>query len=94
MRKLKWYYKNGETFEVYSVLYDNGKYILVQNDNTKKYSFGLSRDFGSIYGFPVNQSCLTKKELEERLLAFINIDKKYNNVNQTQKIYETMLEAI
>lgn len=94
MRKLKWYYKNGETFEVYSVLYDNGKYILVQNDNTKKYSFGLSRDFGSIYGFPVNQSCLTKKELEERLLAFINIGKKYNNVNQTQKIYETMLEAI
>ena len=94
MRKLKWYYKNGETFEVYSVLYDNGKYILVQNDNTKKYSFGLARDFGSLYGFPVNQSCLTKKEVKERLLAFIEIDKKYNNVNQTQKIYESMLEAI
>ena len=94
MKKLKWYYKNGETFEVYSVLYDNGKYILVQNDNTKKYSFGLARDFGSLYGFPVNQSCLTKKEVKERLLAFIEIDKKYNNVNQTQKIYESMLEAI
>ena len=94
MRKLKWYYKNGETFEVYSVLYDNGKYILVQNDNTKKYSFGLARDFGSLYGFPVDQSCLTKKEVKERLLAFIEIDKKYNNVNQTQKIYESMLEAI
>ena len=94
MKKLKWYYKNGETFEVYSVLYDNGKYILVQNDNTKKYSFGLARDFGSLYGFPVNQSCLTKKEVKERLLAFIEIDKKYNNVNQTQEIYESMLEAI
>ena len=94
MKKLKWYYKNGETFEVYSVLYDNGKYILVQNDNTKKYSFGLARDFGSLYGFPVDQSCLTKKEVKERLLAFIEIDKKYNNVNQTQKIYESMLEAI
>ena len=94
MKKLKWYYKNGETFEVYSVLYDNGKYILVQNDNTKKYSFGLARDFGSLYGFPVNQSCLTKKEVKERLLAFIEIDKKYNNVNKTQEIYESMLEAI
>ena len=94
MRKLKWYYKNGETFEVYSVLYDNGKYILVQNDNTKKYSFGLARDFGSLYGFPVNQSCLTKKEVKERLLAFIEIDKKYNNVNKTQEIYEKMLKTI
>lgn len=94
MRKLKWYYKNGETFEVYSVLYDNGKYILVQNDNTKKYSFGLSSDFGTLFGFPVNQSCLSAEELKAQLLAFIEIGKKYNNVNQTQKIYETMLEAI
>lgn len=94
MKKLKWYYKNGKTFEKYSVLYENDKYILVQNDNTKKYSFGLSRDFGSFYGFPVNQSCLSADELKAQLLAFIEIDKKYNNVNQTQKIYESMLEAI
>lgn len=94
MEKLKWYYKNGEVFEEYTILFEQGKYILVQNDCTKKYSFGLSRDFGSLYGFPVNQSCLTKKELKERLLAFIEIDKKYNNANKTQEIYEKMLKAI
>ena len=94
MQKLKWYYKNGETFEVYSVLYDNGNYILVQNDNTKKYSFGLARDFGTLYGFPVNQSCLSAEELKAQLLAFIEIDKKYNNANKTQEIYEKMLKTI
>ena len=94
MKKLKWYYKNGEAFEEYNVLLEQGIYILVQNESTKKYSFGLSRDFGSLYGFPVNQSCLTKKELKERLLAFIEIDKKYNNANKTQEIYEKMLKAI
>lgn len=36
MRKLRWYFKNRTRYEEYSVLYQNEKYILVQNDNTKK----------------------------------------------------------
>lgn len=94
MKKLKWYFKNGTRCEEYSVLYQGEKYILVQNDSTQKYSFGLSRDFGTLYGFPVNQSCLSAEELKAQLFAFIEIDKKYNDVNQTQKIYEAMLQAI
>lgn len=77
MEKLKWYFKNGTKFEEYSVLYSDNKFILVQNDNTKKYSYGLRRDFGSLYGFPINQSCLTIDEAKEMLSAFVEIDKSY-----------------
>jgi hypothetical protein len=41
VKKLKWYFKNGACYEEYSVLYQDGEDILVQNDNTKKYSFGF-----------------------------------------------------
>ena len=77
MKKLKWYLKNGTRFEEYSVLYDDSKFILVQNDNTKKYSYGLKGDFGTLFGFPVNQSCLTVEEAKEMLTAFIKIDESY-----------------
>lgn len=77
MKKLKWYYKHGTKHELFSVLYEEKEYILVMNDETKKYSFGLTRDFGTLYGFPVNQSCLTLDELKKQLQAFIKIDKKY-----------------
>ena len=73
MGKLRWYLKNGTKFEEYSVLYSDDKFILVQNDNSKKYSFGLKRDFGTLYGFPVNQSCLNKKEIKQQLERLINI---------------------
>ena len=79
MKKLKWYYKNGTAHEIFSVLYEDVDFILVQNDNTKNFSFGLKRDFGTLYGFPVNQSCLTPDELKKQLQAFIKIDKKYYN---------------
>lgn len=77
MEKLRWYFKNGTKFEEYSVLYSDDSFILVQNDNTKKYSYGLRREFGTLYGFPVNQSCLTTDEAKEMLSAFVNIDKSY-----------------
>lgn len=77
MEKLKWYFKHGTKCELYSVLYKSDKWILVQNDKTGKYSFGLERDFGSIFGFPVNQSCLTIDELMEILNDFIEIDTRY-----------------
>lgn len=94
MEKLRWYFKNGTKFEEYTVLYDDGKYILVQNDNSKKYSYGLKKDFGSLYGFPVNQSCLNIGELKEMLNAFINIDKQYSDVNNTMNVWNSMLEII
>jgi hypothetical protein len=77
MKKLKWYFKNGTMFEVFSVLYEDDNYILVKNDETEKLSYGLKKDFGTLYGFPVNQSCLTNCECVSMLNAFIEIDKKY-----------------
>ena len=75
--KRRWYFKSGTKYEEYSVLYDDGKFTLVKNDNTGHYSFGLCRDFGSFLGFPVNQSCLSAPEVLHLLDAFIGIDKKY-----------------
>ena len=77
MKQLKWYFKHGTKFETYNVLYEDETFILVQNDNTKKYSFGVIKDFGTLYGFPVNQSCLTSEEAEDVLNRFIEIDKQY-----------------
>lgn len=94
MKKLKWYFKNGANYEEYSVLYQDEKYILAQNDNTKKYSFGLVRDFGSFYGFPINQSCLNREELKTQLSAFIEIGRKHNDINKTVHVWENMLKAV
>lgn len=99
MEKLRWYFKHGTKFEEYSVLFDDGNYILVQNDNSKEYSYGLKRDFGTLFGFPVNQSCLTMEETKNMLNSFIKIDESYidslgeiaeNNI----KVWNSMLEAI
>ena len=99
MEKLRWYFKQETKFEEYSVMFYDGDYILVQNDNSKKYSYGLKRDFGTLFGFPVNQSCLTEKEAKDMLYAFIEIDKSYidslgdiakNNI----EIWSNMLLAI
>jgi hypothetical protein len=91
---MRWYFCHGTKYEDFTPLYNDGKYILVQNDATKKYSFGLARDFGTLCGFPVNQSCLTLEELQAVLAAFIQIDAKYNDVCGTSKIYEAMKRAV
>ena len=77
MKKWKWYYKHGTAFEIFSVLYDKDDYVVVKNDDTETYNFGLKKDFGTLCGFPINQSCLTKEEIIKQLNAFIDIDKKY-----------------
>lgn len=99
MKKLRWYFKNGTKFEDYSILYSDEKFTLVQNDNTKKYSFGLIRDFGTLLGFPVDQSCLQANEVKEMLNAFIEIDKTSIDIlgyiaKTNIKRWENMLEAI
>lgn len=87
-----WYFKNNK--EIYNVLYDDNRMILVQNKKGKYYSFGLTRDFGTIYGFPVNQSCLTKEKCIDLLERFIEIDKKYNDANKTMQIYKNMITIL
>lgn len=74
---------NGKIKDEFIELYRNDTYILVKNVKEDlefgygQYSFGLIKDFYSLYYFPVNQSCLHKKEIIDCLNRFIEIDKKY-----------------
>jgi len=92
MKIKRWYFKNN--YEDFEVLYEDENFILIQNIVRKEYDFGLSKDFGSFYGFPVNQSCLNKNECIERLRQFIKIAEKYNNVNNTIDIYNNMIKIL
>lgn len=100
MRKImRRFYKHGTCFEDFELIYEQTKgahHILVRNMNTNKYSFGVESDFKSLYGFPVNQSCLTLDEAKQRLKSFIKIDKQYNlpAAYSTLDIYEGMLKAL
>ena len=87
MEQRKWYYKNGTASETFSVLYSNGKFILVENDETKSISFGLERDFGSFLGFPVNWSCLTPEQAIDVLNGLIRIDSQpeYKEFRELEK---------
>ena len=76
MEQRKWYFKNGTKSETFNVLYCNGKFIVVENAETKDISFGLDRDFGTLYGFPADWSCLSEDEAESILNDFIRIDSK------------------
>ena len=94
MEKRYWYYKNSK--EEFNVLYECERYILVQNVESKKFSFGARDDFNSFYGFPVNQSCLTKEECIEMLYRFIEIGIKYTNdynVNTWKKMIDILKET-
>ena len=92
MNKKVWYFKNNS--EVYSVLYEDKTYILVMDDESKLYSFGLRNDFGTLYGFPVNQSCLSKEETIDILKIFIEIDNKYSDINNTAKVWGNMIKIL
>ena len=84
MKEIKRYYKNGAS-EDFVVLYENDDWILVkskQHDEQKypelgEYSFGLKREFSSLYFFPVNQSCLKKQQAIDTLRRFIKVDETY-----------------
>ena len=67
MKQLKWYFKHGTKSETYSVLYEDETFMLVRNKNSGKISFGTRDCFGTLYGFPVNWSCLAKEEAIETL---------------------------
>lgn len=97
MKQLKWYFKHGTKFETYSALYEDETFILVQNNNTNKYSFGVIKDFGTLCGFPVNQSCLTSEEAKDMLHKFIKIDEQYKGypfADVNIKRWENMIAKI
>lgn len=75
MRKKMWRFKNN--IEIFTVLYDDKSFILVFNDETELFSFGMTRDFGTLCWFPVNWSCLNLNELIDILNRLIEIDQKY-----------------
>lgn len=77
MEQRKWFFNHGANFELFNVLFDRDGFIVVQNDKTNAISFGTTDCFGSLFGFPVNQSCLTKNEAISILRGWIEIDKSY-----------------
>ena len=77
MEQRKWFSNHGANFELFNVLFDNDGFIVVQNDKTSTISFGTADCFGSLFGFPVDQSCLTKDEALSILRDWIEIDKGY-----------------
>jgi len=99
----RWYFKHGTRYEEFNVLYDNGMFMLVQNRETKAFSFGLCEDFGTLFGFPVNWSCLTKDQTIELLQGMIRVDntdpeldaiwkKQYGYTESEQ--WQAMIEAV
>lgn len=99
----RWYFKHGTRYEEFNVLYDNGMFMLVQNRETKAFSFGLCEDFGTLFGFPVNWSCLTKDQAIELLQGIIRVDntdpeldaiwkKQYGYTESEQ--WQAMIEAV
>ena len=81
----KWYFKNGSCFETYNILYDNGRFMLAENRKTKLVSFGPCDCFNSLFGFPVDWSCLTRKEAVDVLNRLILLDEKYPEVREHEK---------
>lgn len=99
----RWYFKHGTRYEEFNVLYDSGMFMLVQNRETKAFSFGLCEDFGTLFGFPVNWSCLTKDQAIELLQGMIRVDntdpeldaiwkKQYGYTESEQ--WQAMIEAV
>ena len=99
----RWYFKHGTRYEEFNVLYDNGMFMLVQNRETKAFSFGLCEDFGTLFCFPVNWSCLTKDQAIELLQGMIRVDntdpeldaiwkKQYGYTESEQ--WQAMIEAV
>ena len=91
MKQLKWYFKHGTKSETYSVIYEDDTFMLVRNENSGKYSFGAKNCFGTLYGFPVNWSCLTKEKAIETLTAFCDIT---TTSTTHQTVWKGMLNAL
>ena len=94
MEQRKWFFKNGANFELFNVLFDSDGFLVVQNDKTRTISFGATSCFGSLYGFPANQSCLTKDEAISVLSEWAKIDKGYSfMVSRWENIISIIIAA-
>lgn len=91
MEQRKWFFNHGANYELFNVLFDNGGFLVVRNAETNTISFGTADCFGSLFGFPVNQSCLTKGEAISVLRDWIAIDKDYGFSTSR---WENMISAI
>lgn len=91
MEQRKWFFNHGANFELFNVLFDRDGFIVAQNDETRAISFGTADCFGSLFGFPANQSCLTKNEAISVLRGWIGIDKSYGFPTSR---WESMISAI
>lgn len=94
MEQRKWFFNHGANFELFNVLFDRDGFIVVQNDKTNAISLGTEDCFGSLYGFPVDQSCLTKDEAISILRGWIEIDKGYEfSTSRWESMICAILEA-
>lgn len=84
MERIEW--KFGKGSEWYKVLYRKHGFIMVQSEGNELISFGQENDFGSFYGFPVNNSCLTIGEAKERIKRLLEINKK-KEYAELEKLY-------
>ena len=78
MEQRKWFFNGGANFELFNVLFYRDGFLVVQNSKTRTISFGATSCFGSLYGFPANQSCLTKDEAVSVFREWAKIDKGYS----------------
>lgn len=85
MEQRKWYFNHNKNSETFNVLYDNGRFMLVENAETKKVSFGMCNCFNTLYGFPVNWSCLKKSDAVQLLIKLCEVADKYPEVRQVER---------
>ena len=94
MEQRKWFFNGGANFELFNVLFDRDGFIVVQNCKTHTISFGATSCFGSLYGFPANQSCLKKNEAISVLSECAKIDKGYSfMVSMLENIISIIIAA-
>ena len=93
MEQRKWFFNGGANFELFNVLFDRDGFIVVQNCKTRTISFGAASCFGSLFGFPVNQSCLTKDEAISVLRGWIEIDNGYGFPTSRWKNMISVIQA-
>ena len=93
MEQRKLFFNNGTNFELFNVLFDREGFLVVQNDKTRTISFGTADCFGSLFGFPANQSCLTKDEAISILLDWVNIDNGYGFLTSRWESVISVIQA-
>lgn len=85
MEQRKRYFNHSSRYELYNILFDNGRFMLVENCETKEISFGMCDCFNDPCGFPVAWSCLTRPQAVSTISGLIGIDKKYPEVQELEQ---------